>query len=102
MLKALREGAQNGAIQFKDSGKNQIQIQMLQEMMAIDRERAMTTTRAWARFVQLAAGRQNDASFANLEEYIPYRMLDIGEMWVAPLLCLSQNLAETPPGSGSE
>jgi fusicocca-2,10(14)-diene synthase/ophiobolin F synthase len=92
MLEALREGAQNGAVQFKGSGKNQIQMQMLQEMMAIDRERAMTTTRAWAKFVQLAAGRQNDTTFANLEEYIPYRMLDIGEMWAAPLLCLSQIL----------
>ena len=80
MLIALREGAQNGSIDFKDSGKRQIQSQLLQEMVAIDRERALTATESWAKFVQLAAGRQHDIHFASLEQYIPYRILDVGEM----------------------
>ena len=80
MLKALCQGAENGTIMFNGSGKKQIQMQMLQEMIALDRERALISTRAWAKFVQLAAGRQNDTAFANLEEYIPYRILDVGEM----------------------
>ena len=80
MLEALHEGAETGAIQSSDSGKKRIQMLILQEMMAIDRQRALTSMTAWAKFVQLAAGRQSDATFANLEEYIPYRTLDVGEM----------------------
>ena len=80
MLDALHEGAQTGSIDFRDSGKKQIQSQILHEMVAIDRERALTATKSWARFVQLAAGRQHDIHFATLEQYIPYRILDVGEM----------------------
>ena len=80
MLEALREGAQTGSIEFKDSGKKQIQSQILHEMVAIDRERALTATKSWAEFVQLAAGRQHDIKFATLEHFIPYRILDVSEM----------------------
>lgn len=80
MLAALRQGAETGTIDFNSSGKNKIQMQILKKMLALDHERALTSTKAWAKFVQLAAGRQNDVAFATLEEYIPYRMLDVGEM----------------------
>ena len=80
MMDALREGAQTGSIDFKDSGKRQMQSQILQEMVAIDRERALTATESWAKFVQLASGRQHDTHFKTLEEYIPYRILDFGQM----------------------
>ncbi|KAI4273155.1 MAG: hypothetical protein LQ337_004827 [Flavoplaca oasis] len=81
MLAALRQGAETGTIDFNSSGKNKIQMQILKKMLALDHERALTSTKAWAKFVQLAAGRQNDVAFATLEEYIPYRMLDVGEMF---------------------
>ncbi|KAL8889528.1 MAG: hypothetical protein Q9192_006009, partial [Flavoplaca navasiana] len=79
MLAALRQGAETGTINVNTSGKKEIQMQILKEMLALDHERALTSTRAWAKFVQLAAGRQNDVAFATLEEYIPYRILDVGE-----------------------
>ena len=80
MLAALRQGAETGTINVNTSGKKEIQMQILKEMLALDHERALTSTKAWAKFVQLAAGRQNDVAFATLEEYIPYRILDVGEM----------------------
>ena len=80
MLDAFREGAQTGSIDSRDSGKKQIQSQLLREMVAIDRDRALTTAKSWAQYVQLAAGRQHDVHFATLEQYIPYRILDVGEM----------------------
>ncbi|KAG8526296.1 uncharacterized protein KY384_000289 [Bacidia gigantensis] len=79
MLEAFCESLQDGPMQPGPQGKKQIQLQLLQEMMAIDKERALISTKAWARFVELAAGRQHDASFTSLETYIPYRILDVGE-----------------------
>lgn len=49
-------------------------------MIAIDQERALTTMKSWATFVQLAAGRNRTVPFASLEDYLPYRIIDAGEM----------------------
>ena len=80
MLDAFEQGALNGSIDSKHSGKRQIQANLLLEMLKIDRERALTSMKLWARFVELAAGRQHDTQFASLDEYIPYRIIDVGEM----------------------
>ncbi|KAI9891309.1 MAG: hypothetical protein M1814_002822 [Vezdaea aestivalis] len=81
MMEAFREGATKGSIESKDYGKKQIQSKMLLEMLSIDRERALTTMKAWATFVELASGRQHHTRFATLDEYIPYRVIDVGEMF---------------------
>ena len=81
MVEGFREAAQPGfSIDSRGSGKKQVQSQLLLEMLAIDRERALTTMKAWATFVQEASGRQHNTHFATLEEYIPYRAMDAGEM----------------------
>ena len=101
MLQAFHEGLETGSIEAQNSGKKQIQAKMLLEMMNIDRDRAMTTTMAWAKFVELASGRQHHVRFATLEEYIPYRIIDVGEMLVSihPAMFIS---ADKPKGSGLE
>lgn len=101
MLDAFREGLENGSIEAQDSGKKQIQAKLLLEMMAIDRERAITATKAWAKFVELASGRQHHVRFATLEEYFPYRILDVGEMLV-PLYHVNSQLLIRMKGSGSD
>ena len=80
MLDAFREGARTGSIKGGKGGKKHIQSKILLEMLAIDRERALTTMEAWATFVELAAGRSHHKEFASLEEYLPYRIIDVGEM----------------------
>ncbi len=65
---------------LKGKGAMQIQSQILNEMMVIDKERGLTTMKSWQRFVQVAAGRQRSEPFAGLEEYLPYRISDAGEL----------------------
>ena len=67
----------------KSDGVKRIQSQILAEMIAIDKERALTSMKAWAVFIQLSTSRQRSQPFASLEEYLPYRIIDAGEMWVA-------------------
>ena len=80
MLDAFREAASTGTINSKQSRKKQIQSKMLLEMLSLDKERALTTMKAWAKFVELASGRRHHTHFATLDEYIPYRVIDVGQM----------------------
>lgn len=80
MQAAFLEGASKGAISEKSAdGKKQMQALILKEMMAIDKERALTTMKGWAEFLRLAGGRQHERHFKTLEEYIPYRSIDVGK-----------------------
>lgn len=81
MEQALEQGGQTGKIDEKGaSGKRKIAAQILREMMAIDHERAMVVAKSWAAGVQHSNRRQDDTDFKTLEEYIPYRVLDVGYM----------------------
>ena len=51
-------------------------------MVALDKERALTAMKSWATFIQRSTSRQRSQPLANLEEYLPYRIIDAGEMWV--------------------
>ena len=51
-------------------------------MMAIDQERGLTTMKLWQKFVQVVSGRERAEPFTNLEEYLPYRISDAGELYV--------------------
>ncbi|KAI3326695.1 geranylgeranyl pyrophosphate synthase [Xylariaceae sp. AK1471] len=82
MLQAFEEGARTGKIEDNGaSGKRIIAAQILGEMMAIDAERAIVAVKSWATFVEYASGRQHHVHFNTLEEYIPYRCLDVGYMF---------------------
>ncbi|KAI8623120.1 geranylgeranyl pyrophosphate synthase [Xylariaceae sp. FL1651] len=84
MLEAFEEGARTGKIEnsgTSSSGKRIIAAQVLGEMMAIDPERAIVALKSWATFLEYASGRQHHLHFNTLEEYIPYRCLDVGYMF---------------------
>ncbi|KAK6204002.1 hypothetical protein LQW54_008575 [Pestalotiopsis sp. IQ-011] len=58
---------------------------MVSEMMALDAERAVTSIKAWAAFVQLASKTRREP-FETLAEYVPARVIDAGElMWFGVL-----------------
>lgn len=59
--------------------EKRLQAQMLSEMIAIDQQRAVTSMKAWAKFVQLAS-QTRTAPFETLAEYIPARVIDAGEL----------------------
>jgi ophiobolin F synthase len=52
----------------------------MREMMAIDPERAMNVAKSWASGVRHSSRRKEDTNFKTLEQYIPYRALDVGYM----------------------
>ncbi|KAL3297596.1 fusicoccadiene synthase [Colletotrichum asianum] len=60
--------------------EKQLQAKLLFDMMKIDRQRAITSMTAWARFVQLAADTRK-APPKTLEEYMPSRAIDAGELF---------------------
>lgn len=79
-MAVVREGAQTGTIKSQKSEKHRIQSKLLLEILALDRERALTTMKVWAKFVEIASGRRHHTRFVTLNEYIPYRITDVGEM----------------------
>ena len=62
-----------------DLGAKQIQSQLLSEMLAVDRERTLTTMDTWATYVELSSRRQRSLPFETMEKYLPYRIDDAGE-----------------------
>lgn len=80
ILDVFREGASTHGAESKGRGEKQMQSQILLEMMAIDPERAVTTMKVWATFVELTTVCARSEPFATLEEYLPYRITDAGEM----------------------
>ena len=84
MMHAFREGAAAGDIQAT-SRKRQMQAKILKEMIAIDKQRALVTMKSWATFVELASGRQHHTHYSSLDEYIPYRSIDVGHMYYSLL-----------------
>lgn len=77
-MMASRQGTQTGTIKFQKDGSSQMKSKILLEMLALDRPRALTLMKVWADFVEATSSRQHPR-FATLEEYIPYRLLDVGE-----------------------
>lgn len=59
--------------------EKKLQAGILQEMIAIDPERAIIAMKAWATFVQLASQTRNAPS-ETLAEYVPARVIDAGEL----------------------
>lgn len=62
--------------------EKRLQGQLLKKMMSIDPVRAITSMKAWAKFVQLAS-RTRINHFETLAEYIPSRIIDAGELYVS-------------------
>ena len=81
MEQALQQGGHTGKIEEEGvSGKRKIAARILSEMMEIDVERAMVVAKSWAAGVHHSSRRQEDTDFRTLEDYIPYRSLEVGYM----------------------
>ncbi|KAI1735626.1 fusicoccadiene synthase [Xylaria scruposa] len=85
MLDAFGDGALDRSVNAKSGPEKRLQAQMLSEMLALDPERAVTSMKAWAKFVQLAS-RTRSSPFETLDEYVPSRVIDAGELiWFGTL-----------------
>jgi fusicocca-2,10(14)-diene synthase len=67
-------------VALQREGVKQIQGQIFKEMIAIDKERAITTMKLWQKFVQVQTSRKRSEPFSGLDEYLPYRISDAGEL----------------------
>ncbi|KAL3456546.1 putative geranylgeranyl diphosphate synthase [Aspergillus heterothallicus] len=76
---AFNSAASTGSIEGSTSGKRAMQAYIAQEMMRIDKPRAIQTVKAWAKFVDYG-GRQETTRWNSVEEYLEYRIEDIG-LW---------------------
>lgn len=56
-----------------------LQAKIFMAMMAIDKKRAITTMKSWAKFVQKSSVVRTEP-FETLEQYIPHRITDCGEL----------------------
>jgi len=56
-----------------------LQSGVFAKMVALDPDRAVTSMKAWAKFVQLTA-KTRTQQYRSLEEYIPARVIDAGEL----------------------
>ena len=74
------EGTNKSDFGHTNIGVKEMQSKILTEMLAIDKQRAILTMKSWATFVKLSASRERTEPFAGLEEYLPYRIIDAGEM----------------------
>ncbi|RAK82731.1 terpene synthase family protein [Aspergillus fijiensis CBS 313.89] len=67
------------------SRANALQAQVFQEMLTIDKPRAVTSMKAWSTFLQLAS-RSRVRPAQTLAEYLPMRIIDAGELiWFGTL-----------------
>ncbi|KAK8061886.1 Fusicoccadiene synthase [Apiospora phragmitis] len=65
--------------------EKRLQARILAEMKEVDPVRAVTTMKAWGRFVQLAS-ETRARPFDTMEEYVPSRVIDAGELiWFGTL-----------------
>lgn len=62
-------------------GETKIMAQILKEMSLIDPELSEVAIQAWASFVKHCSTRVRSDSFPSFEEYLPYRLVDIGELY---------------------
>jgi hypothetical protein len=76
------EAGETGHLDPKESGISKIQARLFKEMAAIDKPQAMVAMKAWAEFLQLTSSRDRRKQFETLDEYIPYRVWDVGQMYV--------------------
>ncbi|KAK4445810.1 isoprenoid synthase domain-containing protein [Podospora aff. communis PSN243] len=81
----LEHGFLLGATE-KSSGTRILQCKLALKMLSMDRDRAQTALNLWAEFLTKGGGR-GDIQHAKMDEYIEYRIEDVGRaLWIGSLL----------------
>ena len=59
-----------------------MQAKLILELMSIDRERAKVLVKCWEQLVNAGASGSKDREFLTLSDYVPWRIVDVGEPYV--------------------
>ncbi|KAK4445883.1 isoprenoid synthase domain-containing protein [Podospora aff. communis PSN243] len=92
----LSSAGPSPSLKSKDQGRKYLLSRILREMLSLDPGPASTAIGLWAEWFEQGAGRRNRIRFASLDEYLEYRMLDIGEHLLMGILVFAMGL--TIPG----
>lgn len=69
----------SGSTDLEVRPEMRLQSGVFARMVALDPDRAVTSMKAWAKFVQLTA-KARTQQYRSLEEYVPARVIDAGEL----------------------
>ena len=61
-------------------GKRKMQQDLVQKLVAIDKERALKAVASLTEYFAKGSGRRNHSEFRDLDEFMKYRILDVGKM----------------------
>ncbi|KAK3389368.1 putative geranylgeranyl diphosphate synthase [Podospora didyma] len=82
------------------NGKRKMQQDLVKKLVAIDKERALKAISSLTEYFAKGSGRRNHTEFRTLDEFMRYRILDVGKMyWVG---CLTFAMALTIPDDEME
>ena len=62
-----------------------MQAKLILELMSIDRERAVVLVKCWEQLVNAGASGSKQCEFLTLKDYIPWRIVNVGEPYAASL-----------------
>ncbi|KAF4978237.1 hypothetical protein FZEAL_5342 [Fusarium zealandicum] len=93
-LEVCRESAAKGSARSikRSTGRKFMMSKMSQEVLSIDREPAAEALALWAEWFDKGAGRQNHTQFDTLDEYLDYRILDVGKMYLTGVTIFAMGL----------
>ncbi|CAO2658411.1 Nn.00g061340.m01.CDS01 [Neocucurbitaria sp. VM-36] len=95
ILQVFGKNALKPATYGETRPEKQLQAQMLTELLSIDRDRAITTMQAWTKFIDLAS-RTRAKPFETLDEYLPNRVIDAGELFWFGMITFAMALTIPP------
>ncbi|KXX73481.1 Fusicoccadiene synthase [Madurella mycetomatis] len=90
-LEACRAAAEEMAFRRKTSRQHMIS-KASQKMLAMDPGVAKTTLALWTEWFDKGAGRRNHNRFQTLGEYLEYRILDVGKMYLTGVMIFAMGL----------
>ncbi|KAI3329071.1 putative geranylgeranyl diphosphate synthase [Xylariaceae sp. AK1471] len=94
--KAAFEGAGTGdirqGIHHAKSGKRQMQMYIVREMLALSDDQATTAFEGWLKMADQISSRRQDKYFKTEAEYIEYRMKDVGALFWYGLLTFGMGI----------
>lgn len=79
---ACRDGAKGKAEAKKATGRRYMVTKASKQMLAIDPGPATAALALWAEWFEKGAGRRNHVQFTTLDEFLEYRILDVGKMYL--------------------
>ncbi|KAK0639803.1 isoprenoid synthase domain-containing protein [Cercophora newfieldiana] len=80
----------------RDTGRHLMVSKVSQQMLAIDPVPATETLALWVEWFDKGAGRRNHTRFDSLEEYLEYRILDVGKMYLTGVAIFAMGLRIPP------